>query len=90
MENPNYQTEIDKLKAEIKELKESLYKDEYSDLKIFRKKAKFSSDITIENIDDIAKTGGTEPIADGAHQLTTAAGYYITITTKNGIITNLT
>jgi len=82
--------EITELRREIELLKSLFYKDKFSNLDIFRGKVQFKSGITITDIDDIEKTGGTAPIADGAHQLTTASGYYITITTKNGIITNLT
>lgn len=80
---------ISQLEKDVAELKQLISKDEYSNLKIFRKQVQFKSDVNFDNINKITLTAQTAPIADGAHQLTTASGYYITITTKNGIITNL-
>jgi len=80
---------ISQLEKDVAELKQLISKDEYSNLKIFRKQVQFKSDVNFDNINKVTLTGGTAPIADGVYQLTTASGYYIKITTKNGIITNL-
>jgi hypothetical protein len=80
--------EIAQLKIDIEELKRLLYKDNFSNLEIFRKKVEFKANVDLDNINKITKTGGTAPIADGSTIVNIGAlGGSITITTKNGIIT---
>lgn len=90
MTNEQLQEQINRLQRELNDLKGLFYKDNYSNLEVFRKKVEFKSDVTIENI-SVNKTGGTNVIADDNHAVVIGAGGgTITITTKNGIITNIT
>jgi hypothetical protein len=93
---PEDQLQFDKLKQEIDNLKQLLLKDEYSNLKVFRKQVEFKNDIIvtkvdISNINDLNQTGGTAVIADGNHTVNIGVGGgSITIVTKNGIVTSIT
>jgi hypothetical protein len=88
---PQELQEFQNLKKEVADLKSLFYKDNYSDLEVFRKKVEFKSDVKLANIDTLTKTGGTNVIADGNTTINIGAGGgSITITTKNGIITAIT
>jgi hypothetical protein len=83
--------QFDNLKREVENLKALFYKDNYSNLEVFRKKVEFKANIKIADIDAITKTGGTATIADGNHAVSIpVGGGTITIVTKNGLITNIT
>jgi hypothetical protein len=47
---PEELQQFNELKKEVEELKSFVHKDEYSDLKIFRKKVQFKSDVKLANI----------------------------------------
>ena len=88
MTNEQLQLQIDKLTKELQDLKNLYFKDNFSDLEIFRKKVQFRADVDLDNINKITKTGGTDVIADGNHTINIGAdGGSITITSKNGVIT---
>lgn len=88
---PEEQLQFDNLKREVEELKSLFYKDNFTNLQIFRKQVEFKSDITIANIDSITKTSGVAPISDDNHVVNIPdGGGSITITTKNGIVTAIT
>lgn len=85
---PEDQLQFDNLKRELQDLKNLFFKDNFSDLEIFRKKVQFNAGLDIKLID---KTADTAPIADGNHAVSIpVGGGTITIATKNGIITNIT
>ena len=89
MEN-NLQDQVNKLTQELETLKRLFYKDSYSDLEVFRKQVQFKANVDMGNINTITKTGGTDPIGDGGHTVSIpVGGGSVTITTKNGIITNI-
>jgi len=90
------QEKINKLEREINELKSLFYKDNYSNLQVFRKKTELKGDATISkanitDLNDLTTTGGTAVIADGQHDVVIGVGGgTIHITTKNGVITAIT
>lgn len=100
---PQELQEFNNLKKEVADLKALFFKDSYSNLEVFKKKVLFKSSVemagsisitdsaSIADVDSITTTGGTAVIADGNHSKSIPdAGGTITITTKNGIITNIT
>jgi len=91
MTNEELQIKVDKLERELNELKMLFYKDNYSNLEVFRKQIQFKADIDMANINKITKTAGTAPIVDGNKTINIGdGGGSITISTKNGIITAIT
>jgi len=80
--------DFNNLKKEVETLKSLFYKDNYSNLEVFRKQVQFLADMDIKTI---SKTNGIAPIADGNHTVNIGeGGGSITITSKNGIITAIT
>ena len=83
--------EIHQLRKELDDLKGLFFKDNYSNLEVFRKKVQFKADVDLNNLNDLISTGGTAVIADGNHVVAIPdGGGNITIVTKNGIITSIT
>ena len=97
MTNEELQEQVNKLERELNELKSLFYKDNYSNLQVFKKDIEFKgnvnvSKLTIEDADitdisDLDTTGGTAVIADGTATFNTGSHTTISITTKNGIVT---
>ena len=88
MTNEQLQLQIDNLTKELQDLKNLYFKDNFSNLEVFRKQVQFKANVDLDNINKITKTGGTAVIADGNHTKNIGAGGgSITITSKNGVIT---
>lgn len=67
MDNNQLTLEIAQLKLQVETLKQLFYKDNYSDLEVFRKKVQFNSDVLLKG-----KFGvyGTAPVAQQTTALT--------------------
>ena len=92
--------DYEQLKRRVDELEKLFFKDNFSDLEIFRKKVQFKSDVTMDaltlasltatNLVSLTKTGGTNVIADNTYTFNTGSHTQIAISTKNGVITAIT
>lgn len=97
MTNEELQRQIERLERELNNLKSLFYKDNYSNLQVFKKNVEFKGDVSlndliiadadITNISDLDKTGGTNVVADSTYTFNIASHTIISISTKNGIIT---
>jgi len=77
----NTKNDINQLRRDFEDFKALMLKDEYSTYKIFRKKCVFLQSVNL--------TGDDNPIADGTYTFDKTTDTTIAITTKNGIITNI-
>jgi hypothetical protein len=80
---------IAQLEKQLQDLKDFVYKDEYTTLKIFRKDINFKKDVTLNNIKLLSLTAGSAVIADGTTTFDKILNNSIAITTKNGIVTSI-
>jgi len=80
--------EVKRLSNELQNLKNLYYKDNFSDLQIFRKKVKFSGDVGLYGVDPVARAGAiTTPSGGGTvdAEARTAIGSIITAIKNIGI-----
>jgi hypothetical protein len=90
----NLRTQVQDLQDKVYHLNDLFFRIFFIDKAVFQNPAYFNGKTYFKGDTDITKiikTAGTAPIADGSKVVTIpVGGGSITITTKNGIITNIT
>jgi hypothetical protein len=87
--------DYEQLKRRVDELEKLFFKDNFTDLEIFRKKVEFKSGVDMESLTltdlaSLTKSNGANVIADNVYTFNTGSNTQLSITTKNGVIIAIT